>query len=63
LAKLITWGANRDEALAKMHRALSELVIEGIDTNIDFLFQILNNDNYISGRFDTSFVHKELNFE
>ena len=63
LAKLITWGANRDEALAKMQRALSELVIEGIDTNIDFLFQILNNDNYIDGHFDTSFVLKELNLK
>ena len=63
LAKLIAWGANRDEALAKMQRALSELVIEGIDTNIDFLFQILNNDNYIDGHFDTSFVLKELNLK
>jgi len=62
LAKLITWGQNRDEALAKMRRALGELVIEGIDTNIDFLFEILNNANYIEGRFDTSFVSKEFNF-
>jgi acetyl-CoA carboxylase biotin carboxylase subunit len=61
LAKLIVLGRSREEALARICRALSELVVEGIDTNIDFLFQILYNDNYIEGRFDTSFIAKEFN--
>ena len=61
IAKLICYGRNRDEALKKMRRALDEFIIEGIDTNIEFLFNILNNDKYMSGEFDTSFIATEYN--
>ena len=60
LAKIIAYGANRNEALSKMKRALEELVIDGIETNRDFLFEIIKNPNFIREKFDTSFIEKEM---
>lgn len=60
IAKIITFGCNRNEAISKMKRALEELVIDGIDTNRDFLFDIIRNPNFIRGNFDTSFIEKEM---
>ncbi len=60
IAKIITHGDTRNEAISKMKRALEEIVIEGVDTNIDFLFQIIKNPNFIRGNFDTSFIEKEI---
>ena len=60
IAKIIAFGANRNEAISKMKRALEELVIEGVDTNRDFLFDIIRNPNFIRGNFDTSFIEKEI---
>lgn len=59
IAKIITHGDTRNEAISKMKRALEEIVIEGVDTNIDFLFKIIKNPNFIRGNFDTSFIEKE----
>lgn len=60
IAKLIVHGDNRGDALFKMRRALWEFVIDGVDTNIDFEFQIINNNNFIKGKYDTGFIAKEL---
>lgn len=60
IAKIIVRGSNRNEAISKMKRALEETVIEGVDTNIDFLFQIIKNHNFIRGDFDTSFIENEI---
>ena len=60
IAKIITYGTNRNEAISKMKRSLEELVIDGIDTNRDFLFDIIKNQNFIRGNFDTSFIEKEM---
>ena len=60
IAKIITHGENRNEAISKMKRALEETVIEGVDTNIDFLLTIIKNPNFIRGKFDTSFIEKEI---
>ena len=60
IAKIITFGINRNEAISKMKRALEELVIDGIETNRDFLFDIIKNPNFIRGKFDTSFIEKEM---
>lgn len=60
IAKIISFGVNRNEAISKMKRALEELVIDGIDTNRDFLFDIIKNPNFIRGNFDTSFIEKEI---
>ncbi len=61
IAKIIAHGVSRNEAIAKMKRALEELVIEGIDTNIDFLLSIIKDLDFIRGNYDTSFIEKMLN--
>lgn len=60
IAKIIVFGVNRNEAISKMKRALEELVIDGVDTNRDFLFDIIRNPDFIRGNFDTSFIEKEM---
>ena len=60
IAKVITYGSDRNEAIAKMKRALEEFVIHGIDTNIEFQEAILNNKLYLEGKFDTSFIGREI---
>lgn len=60
IAKIIVHGQNRNEAVAKMKRALEELVIEGVETNRDFLFEIITNPDFIRGNFDTSFIAKNF---
>ncbi len=47
IAKIIAFGTSRNEAIAKMKRALEELVIDGVDTNRDFLFEIIKNQDFI----------------
>lgn len=59
IAKIIVFGNSRNEAIAKMKRALEELVIDGVDTNRDFLFSIIRNPNFIRGNYDTSFIEIE----
>ena len=61
LAKIIVHGKNREESIAKMKSALSELVIEGVDTNSEFLYQILDNEKFCKNDYDTSFIKKEFN--
>lgn len=56
IAKIIVKGKDRLEAISKMKRALEECVILGIDTNIDFLISILEDEKFKSGNFDTSFI-------
>ena len=63
IAKLIAYGKDRNEALSIMGRALEEFVIEGIDTNIDFLFTILNHEKFITGQIDTGFIAREFNLK
>ena len=60
IMKIITFGINRNEAISKMKRALEVLVIEGIETNRDFLFEIIKNPDFIRGDFDTSFISKKF---
>ncbi len=59
IAKVITYGKTRDEAIARMKRALGEFVIEGIHTTIPFHLKLLNNEKFVSGEFNTKFL--ELN--
>lgn len=60
IAKLIVHGKDRQESIAKMKSAIAEMVIEGIDTNIDFLYQILDNKKFQTNDYDTSFIEKEM---
>jgi acetyl-CoA carboxylase biotin carboxylase subunit len=58
VAKLITHGGNREEAIQRMKRALDMFVVEGIQTTIPLHEQILSNEDFIAGKFDTSFLSK-----
>ena len=60
IAKLITYGKTREEAILKMRRALEEFIIEGVKTTIPFHQKILSDSQFISGNFDTSFVESVL---
>ena len=60
IAKVIVHGKDRNESISKMKSALSELVISGIETNTDFLLKILDNENFVSNEYDTSFIEKEF---
>lgn len=60
IGKLIVWGENREEAISRMYRALDEFLITGIDTNIDFQMEILQNKKFIENDIDTSFIEKEI---
>ena len=62
IAKLITYGATREEAIARMKRALSEFVIEGISTTIPFHLRLLDHEKFVSGEFNTKFLelHKVM---
>jgi acetyl-CoA carboxylase, biotin carboxylase subunit len=56
IAKLITYGATREEAIARMKRALSEFVIEGVHTTIPFHLKVLEHETFVSGEFNTKFL-------
>ena len=56
LLKLIVHGKDREAAIAKMRSALGELVIEGIETNLDFQYEILNHEAFGQGDTDTHFI-------
>jgi len=60
VAKLIVRGKDRTEAMAKMRSALTEFVVNGIDTNIDFQLEIMNTPEFINGEYTTEFVEKTL---
>ena len=60
IAKLIVHAKDRQTAILRMKRALGEFVVEGITTNIEFQYQILNNPAYRSGAFDTGFIENEM---
>ena len=56
IAKLITTAQTREEAINKMKRALDEFIIEGIKTTIPFHRQLMNNPQYIEGKYTTKFM-------
>jgi len=60
IAKLIVHGKNREEAIMKMRRALYEFVIEGVYTNIDFQLQILMDEDFNKGDYDTGFIARKM---
>jgi len=58
LAKVITHGSDREEAIARMERALQEMVIEGVDTTISFHQKLLRHPDFRMGRVNTGFMEK-----
>jgi acetyl-CoA carboxylase biotin carboxylase subunit len=60
IAKIITSGKDRDEALGRMRRSLDEFIIEGIATTIPFHQQVMNDVNFQQGDFDTKYIERML---
>ncbi len=60
IAKLMTHGRTRSEAIARMKRCLDVMVVEGIKTNIPLQRRILDDPDFVAGRFDTGFVERFL---
>jgi acetyl-CoA carboxylase biotin carboxylase subunit len=58
VAKVITHGRDRQEAIARMRRTLEMTVIEGIKTSIPLHLKILNDPDFVAGRLSTSFMEK-----
>lgn len=58
IAKVIVLGKSRNEAIKKMKSALSEFIVDGIDTNVDFQMEIMNNARFQSGDFSTDFIEQ-----
>ena len=56
IAKLITTAQTREEAIAKMRRALDEFVVEGVKTTIPFHLQLMDDPNYLAGNYTTKFM-------
>jgi acetyl-CoA carboxylase biotin carboxylase subunit len=61
IAKIIVHDSNRELAIQKMRGVLGELVVEGVHTNIDFQYQLINQEDYIKGNIDTGYVERNLN--
>jgi acetyl-CoA carboxylase biotin carboxylase subunit len=60
VAKLSAWGGDRDQAILRMARALGEYEVRGIKTSIPFFRWLLDDDDFRRGRFDTTFLDREL---
>lgn len=63
VAKLIVWGIDRDECIARGKRALSEFCIEGIKTTIPFHLEVLEKEAFVDGRVYTDFIETEMGDE
>ena len=60
IAKLATWGRDRNEAIGRMRRALGEFVVAGtLTTNLEFHRWIVEHPRFIAGDFDTNFINQE----
>jgi acetyl-CoA carboxylase biotin carboxylase subunit len=60
LSKLVCHGATRDEAIARMKRALTEYRVEGIETSIPFFSYIMNDPDFVAAKFDTGYIDRLL---
>ncbi len=60
LAKLVVWGNDRAEAVARLRRALSEYEVFGIKTTIPFFRRVVDHADFVAGRIDTGFIDRAL---
>jgi len=59
ISKLVVWGGDRAEALARMRRALDEYLVRGIQTNLSFHRKVLRHAGFLAGEYDTGFIDRE----
>ena len=60
LAKLIVWAPTRSAAIQRMHRALLELTVEGVETSRDFHLRVMEDDEFRRGAFDIQWLERRL---
>lgn len=60
VSKLVTWGTDRPEAIARMRRALGEYEIVGVKTTIPFFTWLLDDEDFLASRVDTTFLDRAL---
>ena len=60
IAKIIVHGKDRNESIAKLKSAISELVVDGITTNTEFILKILDDEDFRKNNYDTSFIAKKF---
>ena len=60
LAKVLTWGRSRDEAIDRMRRALSEFKIEGVKTTLELHKQLMQDEDFCAGRIHTNFLAERI---
>jgi len=60
ISKLIAHGSDREDAVNKMKWALSEFIVEGIDTNIDFQLELIRNPDFRNGKYDIGFLGRYM---
>lgn len=60
IAKIIVHDKDRISAIHKMRSVLGELIVEGIETNIDFQYEILNNEDFLAGNVTTQFIEENF---
>jgi acetyl-CoA carboxylase biotin carboxylase subunit len=58
LGKIIVWGRDRDEAVARMGRALTETVITGVPQTVPFLRQVMEDEAFRAGTYDTGYLRR-----
>ena len=60
VAKLVTWGRDRAEAIERLRRALSEFVVKGIKTSIPFHQKLVDHPRFLEGHYDTGFIEQHM---
>jgi acetyl-CoA carboxylase biotin carboxylase subunit len=60
LAKLIVWGADREQAVTRMRRALVDLIIQGVETSRDFHVRVMDDDEFRRGAIDIQWLERRL---
>ncbi len=60
ISKLIVWDETRETALSRLHAALSDTIIEGLSTNLDFLYRLTSTAEFRSGDVDTNYIDNHL---
>ena len=63
IAKVIVHAPNREMAIRKMIGALDEMVVVGVETNLDFQYQIIRHPVFVQGKADTGFIEDVMNLK
>ncbi len=60
ISKMIAWGNTREEAIGRVKRTLYNYMVSGVKTNIKFLYRIMESEDFVKGKYSTSFIEKNM---